>query len=361
MRLAIFAPHFAEYSCRLAIGLSERADVLLMVDEDNRRREVRPELWDAVSTRVATLEFNSVGRANRACSLARIISQTILFRPSVVILEEQIDKLTAWVARTIGRLFPILLTIHDPKPHSGKDWQYVRDNWQNRRTIRNSAVAYHVHGPACREQLRGEVEFELPVHTFPHGAIFVPEPREIRAPERGRILMFGRMEAFKGLETLLDAIDLLEVGGTDFKVTIAGKGPELDRLRPRTIDRPLVEILDGFLPPAEATAQFQRASIVVTPYTDATGSGVVAAAFGNGRPVVASRTGGLVDDVAEDVNGVFAQPNDPAALAVSLSRLLRDPELLARLTAGAQSANVGRLAWSTIAAGLTEACREIAS
>ena len=85
------------------------------------------------------------------------------------------------------------------------------------------------------------------------------------------------------------------------------------------------------------------------PYLNATQSGVVAAAFGNGRPVVASRTGGLVDAVTEDADGVLVAPGDPAALAEAIGALLDDAPRLARLGEGARRAAAGAFAWSHIA------------
>ena len=50
-----------------------------------------------------------------------------------------------------------------------------------------------------------------------------------------------------------------------------------------------------------------------------------------GRPVVASRTGGIPDLVEHGRNGILVDPEDPEALADALVRILRDPEYAARL------------------------------
>jgi glycosyltransferase involved in cell wall biosynthesis len=44
-----------------------------------------------------------------------------------------------------------------------------------------------------------------------------------------------------------------------------------------------------------------------------------------GKPVVATRVGGLPDLIDEGVNGFLVDPQDPAALATALTTLLRDP------------------------------------
>jgi glycosyltransferase involved in cell wall biosynthesis len=51
------------------------------------------------------------------------------------------------------------------------------------------------------------------------------------------------------------------------------------------------------------------------------------------RPVVASRVGGLAEAVEDGRTGLLVGPGDTAALAAALARLLREPELRARLGA----------------------------
>ena len=101
------------------------------------------------------MTFESVGRSARIRSLLVVMSRIVLFRPDVVHVQEQIDSLTAWVSRLAGGLFPVLLTVHDPRPHTGNDTDYVIENAENRRIIRAAAHAFHVHGASCRDRTRG--------------------------------------------------------------------------------------------------------------------------------------------------------------------------------------------------------------
>jgi glycosyltransferase involved in cell wall biosynthesis len=357
-RVVVFAPHFAEYSSRLALALAERVEVLLFLDAKNQAQEIDAALLAQIERHMRLIAFNSVGRGNRIKSLARIAAAVLRFRPDVILVQEQIDALTAWVCRVVGRLFPVLLTVHDPAPHSGADTQYVIDNAGNRRAIRAIARAYHVHGPFCRRQLLSEMGAGKPVVETAHGVILTPPPKTARrAPEPGRVLMFGRMEAYKGLEVLVDAADLLEKRGVSFRLAIAGRGPELERLAGRIAGRANMEIFNRYLTPAEASAEFQRAAVAVTPYLNATQSGVIAAAFGNGCPVVASDAGGLADAVADSVNGLLAPPGDAQKLAEALARPLTDPDLLKALAAGARASAQTTCAWPQIAATLLDFCQ----
>lgn len=52
-----------------------------------------------------------------------------------------------------------------------------------------------------------------------------------------------------------------------------------------------------------------------------------------GRPVIATSGGGVNEIVTEGEDGLLVSPDDPAALAAAISRLLADPDLAARLAA----------------------------
>lgn len=348
VRLVVFAPHYAEYATRLAFALARHAQVLLIVDRRNRRDECGPDLLRPTRN-PRVVEFGSVGRSNRVAALLTILARIALFRPRLILFQEEEGALSAWVARIAGRLRPILLTVHDPRPHSGADAAFLALNARNQRRIRAAARAFHVHGRFCREQLIGQLGEERPIVETAHGVILVPGAGEAAPPEPRRVLMFGRMEAYKGLGVLADAVDGLAARGVAFRLVLAGRGPELSRLSARLAGRPQVEVLERFLSPTEAVREFQRASLVVLPYLDATQSGVVAAAFGNGRPVVASRVGGLVDAVGPEVDGVLVPPGDAVALAAALEALLADPARLARLGAGAARAAAAAFDWAAIA------------
>lgn len=56
-----------------------------------------------------------------------------------------------------------------------------------------------------------------------------------------------------------------------------------------------------------------------------------------GMPVVATRVGGIPELLRDGENGLLVPPNDPAALAVALARVLRDRALAGALRAGGRA------------------------
>src|SRR5881628_2741195 len=88
------------------------------------------------------------------------------------------------------------------------------------------------------------------------------------------------------------------------------------------------------------------------------GLGVAALeAMAAGRPVVASRVGGLTEAVVHEETGLLVPPGDPTALATALVRLARDPGLRARLGAAGRARVLARYTAARMAEG-TLACYE---
>jgi len=77
-----------------------------------------------------------------------------------------------------------------------------------------------------------------------------------------------------------------------------------------------------------------------------------------GRPVVASRVGGLVDAVEDGVTGLLVPPGDVGALRAALERLLGDAELRARLGAAARKKAQRELSFAVAAERLEAAYAE---
>ena len=81
-----------------------------------------------------------------------------------------------------------------------------------------------------------------------------------------------------------------------------------------------VEIRDRFIPNDEAALLFSAADASLLPYRSATQSGVVPLSFTYGRPVIATRVGGLPAAVADGVDGILCEP-DPADVARAIERM----------------------------------------
>ncbi|HEX2271851.1 MAG TPA: glycosyltransferase family 4 protein, partial [Pyrinomonadaceae bacterium] len=144
----------------------------------------------------------------------------------------------------------------------------------------------------------------------------------------GYVLFVGRLVAQKGVTVLLEALSVVLQRCPETRLVVVGDG-ELELFLKR-IARYLgiphrVTFLDWTTGP-DLVALYQRAKFIVVPsYYEPFGI-VALEAMACGRPVIASRTGGLAEIVNDGVNGFLVEAGNHLQLAQRMVRLLNDDE-----------------------------------
>jgi glycosyltransferase involved in cell wall biosynthesis len=141
--------------------------------------------------------------------------------------------------------------------------------------------------------------------------------------DRPLILFCGIVREYKGLDILLDAMPLI-LAEREVHLLVAGefwddKEGYLTQIDNLGLDRH-VSVVDRYLANEELAACIQACDVVVLPYRSATQSGIVQAAFGQGKPVITTNVGGLPEAVDNGRTGLLVQPEDPEALAEAIRR-----------------------------------------
>jgi glycosyltransferase involved in cell wall biosynthesis len=171
-------------------------------------------------------------------------------------------------------------------------------------------------------------------------AVLQEEDRAVLAalPEEPFILFVGALHRFKGLRVLLDAYGILRTMAPGAGVAL----PPLVLIGTRDPDTPS-RLPDGVtlladVPHAAVMAAWGRCLFGVAPsiWPDPL-PGVVREPMTRGRPVIASRVGGIPDMVSDGVNGLLVPPGDADALAQAMLALLADPALRTRLGEAARA------------------------
>lgn len=347
-RWLILAPHFPEYSMRFGDAMSDYASVQVLVDRLQVEREC-PELatGEALSGIVDETDFRSPR------DLLLIVRSIQRFQPSVVHMHEAVGLRRSAISLIVAILFfwrcRIVLTVHDPDPHSGTDARLAKRVWVAQAVVRWLAHVVLVHGESCKARYKRRRRQLLVAVN--HGVLLGPPRLLHRQPTQAvRFVCVGRMEHYKGLDVLCDAIDLLcDDGRPSFDVRIGGRGPELDRLKGRLGRMGCVSIEDGFLSREALRSIIYGADVVLLPYLSATGSGVLASALGCGRGVIASAVGDIADVVRNGEEGLLVRPGSAEALAASIRAVCDDPRLAEKMSRAAVLSAEDRLSWSSIA------------
>jgi glycosyltransferase involved in cell wall biosynthesis len=148
-------------------------------------------------------------------------------------------------------------------------------------------------------------------------------------PARAQLLAFGYVRPYKGIEDLLAALVLVP----EAELRVVGRFWEPVGRYARLVERlglaQRVRLEDRYVPDAEVPALLAACDVVVCPYRQASQSGVVHLAYAHGRPVVATRVGGLAQAVVDRRTGALADPGDAGALADAIRRALALPRSVA--------------------------------
>jgi len=149
--------------------------------------------------------------------------------------------------------------------------------------------------------------------------------------DRFAVGWIGRMTAVKRTDDVLVAFKRLRDDGVDAVLCMVGDGPDRAQLEQRAHD--LGVIRDTlFLGYQEDVAPFYSAFDALVLPSSNEGTPVSAIeALAAGRPVVATRVGGVPDVVRDGKDGFLVETGDTAELADRLAQLARDPELRERM------------------------------
>jgi glycosyltransferase involved in cell wall biosynthesis len=145
------------------------------------------------------------------------------------------------------------------------------------------------------------------------------------------VLYVGRWVRDMGLQVLLDGLPTLLAGSQSIHVLIAGAEGELRSAVDTVVAHWRGRVAAAMNVPEEELGDFYAAATVVVAPTlgaRACGSLASAEAMAAGKPVVASRVGGIPEYVHEGVTGLLVPPGDPAALTQAVLDLLGDPARL---------------------------------
>ena len=172
--------------------------------------------------------------------------------------------------------------------------------------------------------------------VIPNAVDVAGAPR-VRAGSRERplIVAVGRLKAPKDFVTLVRALGRLEPGS--FDAVIVGEGPDRERLEDEIGRLGLAERVTLAGERSDVPELLAAADVFALASSSEGMPVSVLEAMAAGLPVVASRVGGLAEQVVEGETGVLVEPGDPEDLARALDRLVADIELRRRLGAAGRA------------------------
>lgn len=187
------------------------------------------------------------------------------------------------------------------------------------------------------------------------------QPGETEAPldvPTDYIFALSRIDSNKGLDFLIKAYALIK-DKSDAMLLIGGgsKNPKQHEI---DVKGALLQIVDelglndrvvftGYIPDEQLETYYRKANVFVLPSKYEPFGMTTLEAMSCGTPVVATRFGGIKDDLHDQVDSLLVDPSSPVELSEAILRVLTDEALAAKLSKNGQKTILERFSWESIA------------
>lgn len=243
---------------------------------------------------------------------SNIANEIMKYSPNLIFVCDS-NLITARIVNAIKKRTNILMCVHDVNDHPSYSGMlsslkariqipFIRHAWNYCKGIillsNNSLLLFKEKYASYAEK----------AHLLTLGA-HIPKcvevcPDELKKIDSNYILFFGRMDKYKGIETLLNAYvsSKLHLQGT--KLVLAGNGA-LTEEENKIINNNTLSIilLKRYIKDEEMKWLFNHCTCVVLPYIEASQSGVLPIAYAYDKSVIVSNVKGLTDYVINGITG----------------------------------------------------------
>jgi glycosyltransferase involved in cell wall biosynthesis len=169
------------------------------------------------------------------------------------------------------------------------------------------------------------------------------------------ILFFGNLMPSKGLPDLLKAFAEVYAKENHARLIVVGRPSKLmdmDALTELVVRLGISQAttIDArYLPMEDVAPLMDMATMVIYPYLNSTQSGALQVAYTFGKPVIATKVGGLPEAVENGKSGFLVHPSSPDELADAILKLIKNPSLTREMGAYAKYLSGTRFSWDSIA------------
>ena len=273
----------------------------------------------------------------------RVARELRRFRPQAILTQSPYEAAAALAGRTLaGSRARLVVDVHG-------DWRTFSRLYGSPRRRALAPLADRLAAAALRRAdavrpvspytaaLVREAGVE-PAAEFPAFMDLAPflERPPAPLPERPRAIFVGVLERYKNVDGLADIWRRAAARVPEATLEIVGSGTLAGVVEDLVRSLPSQTTWRQALRTEEVAAALDRSTLLVLPSRSEGMGRVVVEALCRGRPVVASRIGGIADLVRDGVNGVLVDPDDHQAFADALVRLLSDRAQAERLAAAAR-------------------------
>jgi len=163
------------------------------------------------------------------------------------------------------------------------------------------------------------------------------------------VICVANMRPEKDHMTLLKGFAILNKSMDEVKLLLIGNGPLRGVLEEFCAKHRLRDVkFLGRLPHNDVLENIAKSDIFILTSVEEAMPNVVIEALALGKPVIATRVGGIPEIVKDGFNGLLIPPKSPEHVAKALNTLLNDEKLYIKLSSNASKSVLGH-SWSEIA------------
>lgn len=368
-----FTPPYDHYLCS---GLeTQGCDVRLLTTEGNFPKEN--------SERAYTLDRHYYSYTNRLFAdgspeflrlgvkgtehvydTGRLLQKLRATRPDVIHFQwlplPVVDQLSLPMFR---RIAPLVFTVHDSNPFHGAASSRLQLLGADR--ILSNFDHLVTHTEFTKRKLIDEGIPEERISKVPHGVLpYPPSPTSMEKNAENRILFFGTLKPYKGIQGLLQAFaDLPCELRDETELYIAGRSG----MPVAPLQRFAVEMGIGseviwdlrYIPDDEIAALFESADVIAFPYREIDQSGALMTALQFGKPIVATEVGGFPEVLNDGMHGRLVSEGDMEEFGEALTEILRDPQRAEAMGSEVRSLAETTYSWKEIATRTIEVYKSV--
>ncbi len=169
-----------------------------------------------------------------------------------------------------------------------------------------------------------------------------------------KFFFFGSVERYKGIDTLLDAAEILQSKGLEFELNIYGmlkydKEVIINRIR-NIIN---ASIYNEFIDYKKIHSIYKQNDVLVLPYKEVTQCGPLLIGYSESVPAICSDLNGFREYVSDSVDSVIFD-NTAAGLARKMEEIIKDPSIIQKLSSGIENNAVKKFSMTSLAGDYVE-------
>jgi glycosyltransferase involved in cell wall biosynthesis len=247
---------------------------------------------------------------------------------NVFIFYSPYDIILLLIFRILGR--EIVYAFHDFKLHKGEENYFVQYSLYLHYILANHVIVFNKNVEiSILKSFIYKISAKK-ITVLNHGVVIKDNPiKKYNRDSTLRLLFFGRIHEYKGLDILLYATKYLD-NNCNYILTICGMGSIPDYLMDIINTNTKIVLNNKWVDDIKVDHFFSVSHLLILPYKGATQSGVMCQAYEYNMPIIITPDDGLVNQAF--FGKLVSSSFEPYELARQIINVYNNPELLEKLS-----------------------------